>query len=129
MMSTTFIAFFKICSIAFFALLQCFVIGQNSKEDNILKIQSSKDDFGGYLTPINGNYFLVTISRGGESVPNPDYTNAYYDFTDITYLVSDELELIDSLHYNTIEGYGTRIAHIHRCWMAIIWLWVSPTIL
>ncbi len=83
-----------------------------AQTENKLIIQSSKDDFGGYLTPINENYFFVTISRG-ESVPNPDYTNAYYDFTDITYLVSDELELIDSMHYNSIEGYGTRVAHIH----------------
>ena len=84
-------------------------IAQTEKK---LIIQTSIDDIGGYLIPSTGNDFFVTISRG-ESVPNPDNTNAYYDFTDITYLVSDELELIDSMYYNSIEGYGTRVAHIH----------------
>ncbi len=98
-------------------LLSVFLLGLitvlgEAQTNSKLIIQTSLDDYGGYLTPLNENNFFVTIYRG-ESVPNPDNTNAYYDFTDITFLVSDEMELIDSLHYNIIEGYGTRIAHIH----------------
>ncbi|MDD3637052.1 MAG: hypothetical protein PHN50_05625, partial [Bacteroidales bacterium] len=98
-------------------LLLLFLVGlsiQSAKAqtENKLIIQTSMDEPGGFLTPLNGNHFLLTITRG-EYEPIPDDVNQFYDYNNITYLVSDELELIDSLHYNTIEGYGTRIAHIH----------------
>lgn len=80
--------------------------------NNKLLIQTSKDEPGGFFTPVSEDYFLLTITRG-EFLPILDDPNQFYDYNNITYLVSDELELIDSLHYKTIEGYGTRIANIH----------------
>ena len=101
----------------FLQLLLLFLVGlfiQSAKAqtEHKLIIQTSMDEPGGFLTPLNGNHFLLMITRG-EFEPIPDDVNQFYNYNNITYLVSDELELIDSLHYNTIEGYGTRIAQIH----------------
>ncbi|MCK9451170.1 MAG: T9SS type A sorting domain-containing protein [Bacteroidales bacterium] len=93
------------------SLIFCLNIFGQQEKANPLIIQTSMDEAGGFLTPISDEHFLLTIARG-HVVTHPNDINGFYDYTNITYLVSDELELIDSLHFDPVAGYGTRVAQI-----------------
>lgn len=78
---------------------------------NKLVIQTIDDEAGGLLTAFNNDHFLLTTSRG-RIVAFPNNNNAFYDYTNITYKISKELELVDSMYFHAVEGYGTRVAKI-----------------
>lgn len=93
------------------SLIFCLNSFGQQRQNQSLIIQTPIDDAAQFLTPINQDQFLLTTVRG-EIISYPDEVNAFYSYTNIVYLISPELELLDSLVFYPVQGYGTRLNKI-----------------